>query len=284
MSEPLETIPQGHMTLAFNMKSSADCEAAKLTFATLNTELYRGADATGIIHYCRFIELNGVVYLLGDFDGGLENVLGEMAKHLGPVLEPLLIHVVDAPPVPIAQNAAAFVSWAQDNCLKAMTEYAACPGATVVKIKAAASAAGIVIEEYSGQQLALLPIMPMKGRLSVLAIEAAFNILYRYLKAGGDAVGTVHFVHLVEFPGDLIGFFTVYDGPWEKYLQDFADQLGPAFDLLFKFTKTSPPSPTSKHAAEFSKWVFDHELKPLAFYAAYPGLQVQDLKALLPCS
>ena len=53
-------------------------------------------------------------------------------------------------------------------------------------------------------------------------------------------MGTVHFAHLVELPGNHIGFFTIYDGPFDKYAQDFADKLGPAFDLIFKFTK--PPA------------------------------------------
>ena len=78
-----------------------------------------------------------------------------------------------------------------------------------------------------------------------------------------------------------VGFFTIYDGPFEKYTQDFADRLGPAFDLLFRFTKNPPPTPTAKNAGPFSAWVRDHDLAPLAFYSGYPGLQVQDVKALL---
>ena len=50
---------------------------------------------------------------------------------------------------------------------------------------------------------------------------------------------------------------------------------------MFKFTKNPPPTPTSKNAAPFTKWVKDHDLAPLAFYSGYPGLQVQDVKALL---
>ena len=281
MRNPTDTSVQGHLTLAFPMKSPADCAALREKIPTLVSDLYRGADATGIVHYGRFIELNGTIYLLADYDGELETVLAALARHLGAVLDPLLAHVSAPPPTPVADNTAAFVKWAKDHCLKEMADYVACPGATVHKIKSLAAAAGITLEPYTGQQLALLPIMPMKGRLSVFAVQAVFALFYRYLKAGADGVGTVHFVHLVEFPGHLIGFFTVYDGPWDKYLQDFAEQLGPAFDILFRFTKTASPMPTSKHAGEFSKWVFDHELKPLAFYAAYPGLQVQDVKALL---
>ena len=281
MSDSENSITQGHFTLSFPMKTPADTAAARELIPTLIPDLYRGGDATGIIHYCRFVELDGTIYLLADFDGAVESVLGEMARHLGPVLDPLLAHVSEPPPMPVADHAAAFVKWAKEHLLDELLGYVACEGASVQQIKALASAAGIALEPYTGQQLPLLPIMPMKGRLAVFMMEGAFKLFYPLLKKGADGVGTVHFVHLAEFPGLKVGFFTVYDGPWDKYLQDFAEQLGPAFDLLFKFTKDSPPYPTSKHAAEFSKWVFDCELKPLAFYAAYPGLQVQDIKALL---
>ena len=131
------------------------------------------------------------------------------------------------------------------------------------------------------QQLPLLVIMPMKSRLSIIAVGAAFRVLPHYINKGGDSVGTVHFAYLVKLPHNQLGFFTVYDGPFDKYAQDFADQLGPAFDLMFRFTKNPPPVPTSKNAASFSTWVADHDLTPLAFYSGYPGLQVQDVKALL---
>jgi hypothetical protein len=278
---PAGEVKQSHLTLTFPMKSSADCAAAKEKIPSLVPELYRGADAMGTIHYCRFIELNGTIYLLADFDGELEPILEDLAKYLGPVLDPLLVHVSEPPLTPVSSNATVFGKWARVHCIEEMAEYVACPGATVKKIKSLAAAAGIEPEKYTGQQLPLLPMMPMKGRLSMLAVEGVFKVFYGPLKKGADGVGTVHFVHLVEFPGQLIGFFTVYDGPWDKYLQDFATNLGPAFDLLFQFTTDRPPFPTSKHASEFSQWVFDHELKPLAFYAAYPGLQVQDIKAML---
>ena len=63
--------------------------------------------------------------------------------------------------------------------------------------------------------------------------------------------------------------------------QDFAEKLGPAFDLIFKFTVDPPPTPTAKNAEAFTKWVQAHDLPPLGFYAAYPGLQVQDVRELL---
>ena len=91
----------------------------------------------------------------------------------------------------------------------------------------------------------------------------------------------MHFAHLVQLPNNQIGFFTIYDGPFEKYTQDFAEKLGPAFDLIFKFTIDPPPTPTAKNAAAFTKWVEAHDPPPIGFYVAYPGLQVQDVRELV---
>ena len=263
------------------MRSRAGTSAVMDQLAGSQAALYEAADAIGTLHYCRFIAVDEAIYLLADFDGPLDDVLEALAGQLGSILDPVLEQVTDPPPTPVASNVEAFVPWARAHCIRAFADYSAYPGATVRQIASEAAAAGIELDVASATQLPLLVIMPMKGRLSILAVEAAFQLLTGYLKKGGDSVGTVHFASLVKLPGNQVGFFTIYDGPFEKYTQDFADRLGPAFDLLFKFTKNPPPTPTAKHAGPFSTWVRDHDLAPLAFYSGYPGLQVQDVKALL---
>jgi hypothetical protein len=273
---------QGHLTLTFPMKSRADGATVRDQFPGLVAELSRAADAMGTLHYCRLTALDdGTVLLLADFDGHLEAVLADLPKYLGPVLDPLLAHVSDPPPIPVADDPTAFVAWARARSVKAFTGYVTAPGVTAQKIKSAATRAGIELDADSATQLPLLVIMPMKNRFSVMAVSGALKVLRSYLTTGGDSVGTVHFAHLVALPGNHVGFFTIYNGPFDKYTQDFADKLGPAFDLMFKFTKDPPPTPTSKNAASFSQWVKDHDLTPLAFYCGYPGLQVQDVRALL---
>ncbi len=193
-------------------------------------------------------------------------------------------HVSDAPPTPVASNAKAFVAWARAHPIPPIADYAysAYPGATVRQIRSAGRAgrrrarrggraAASTARHHADEE------SPRRSSPS----EQPSSVLPRYLNKGGDAVGTVHFAHLVKLPHNQVGFFTVYDGPFDKYAQDFADQLGPAFDLLFRFTKNPPPTPTSKNAGTFSTWVKEHDLTPLAFYSGYPGLQVQDVKALL---
>jgi hypothetical protein len=66
-----------------------------------------------------------------------------------------------------------------------------------------------------------------------------------------DKVGTPHFAQFVPLEDRQLGFFTVYDGSFDKYIDDFTSHIGEVFDVLFKFTKDAPPSPCRKHVQEF---------------------------------
>ena len=83
------------------------------------------------------------------------------------------------------------------------------------------------------------------------------------------------------FEHNHIGFFTIFDGDMEKYFQDFADKTSFVFDALFPRVVGGPPTPVAKNAQEFYQWGLDNNYPPIGFYSAYPGLSVQDIKALL---
>jgi len=78
-----------------------------------------------------------------------------------------------------------------------------------------------------------------------------------------------------------VGFFTVYDGSFDKYIADFTKYIGEVFDLIFKFIKNPPPSPCRKHLQEFIDYAAGASRAPIGFYEAYPGLSVQDIHALI---
>jgi hypothetical protein len=94
-------------------------------------------------------------------------------------------------------------------------------------------------------------------------------------------VGTPHFAQFVPLEDNQIGFFTVHDGSFEKYIADFTKNIGQVFDLIFKFTKNPPPSPCRKHLQEFIDFAAAANRSPIGFYQAYPGLSVQDIHALI---
>ena len=96
-----------------------------------------------------------------------------------------------------------------------------------------------------------------------------------------DSLGTLHFSHWVPFEHNHLGFFTIYDGDFDKYIQDFAEKTSFVFDAVFPHVTGGPQTPVAKNAQAFHQWALENNYPPIGFYSAYPGLGVQDIRALL---
>ena len=83
------------------------------------------------------------------------------------------------------------------------------------------------------------------------------------------------------FDSNHLGFFTIFDGDFAKYIQDFADKTSFVFDAVFPHVDGAPPTPVAKNANAFYEWALENNHPPIGFYSAYPGLGVQDVRALL---
>ena len=83
------------------------------------------------------------------------------------------------------------------------------------------------------------------------------------------------------FENNHLGFFTIFDGDFAKYIQDFADKNSFVFDTVFPHIVGAPPTPVAKNAQAFYQWALENNHPPIGFYSAYPGLSVQDIRALL---
>ena len=70
-----------------------------------------------------------------------------------------------------------------------------------------------------------------------------------------------------------------YDGSLDKLVQDLSPKLGPVFDQVFEYVIDAPPAPVWINVPAFVKWTNGHNLKPWAFYSAFPTLSVQDIRA-----
>ena len=134
----------------------------------------------------------------------------------------------------------------------------------------------------NSSQSTLLAYMTFKSRVQGFVVKHVAQALVgeRGHKAA-DAIGTLHLCHFVPFENNRLGFFTVYDGDFEKYIQDFADKTSFTFDALFPTVVGAPPTPVAKNAQAFIQWASENNYPPIGFYSAYPGLSVQDIKALL---
>src|SRR5271169_885570 len=270
---------QNHFTLSFPLKSPADAKAVAEQLPPLMPGLFQAAETIGTIHYSRFTVLSEKTLLfLGDFDGEFGQLMAGLAAGAGPVFDTLFEHVDNPPSTPVAANADAFVEWTTAHLIHAVNLYTAYPKVTAREIKALASAADV---SGAGELHPFLVILPIKSKLAFIEVQLILRARGHGTTKDLDKVGTPHFAQFVPLEDNQIGFFTVYDGSFDKYIADFTKNIGPIFDLLFKFTKGAPPSPCRKYLQEFIDFAAGANRTPIGFYQAYPGLSVQDIHALI---
>jgi hypothetical protein len=270
---------QNHFTLSFPLKSPADATALAEQLPPLMPGLFQATDSIGRVHYSRFTVLSERTLLfLGDFDGDFGQLMADLARLAGPVFDPILLHVDNPPPTPVAANADAFIKWTKAHLIHAVNLYTAYPAVTAREIKALASAADI---SGAGELHPFLVILPIRSYLHFIAVQLILRARGSGTTKDLDKVGTPHFAQFVPLEDNQIGFFTVYDGSFEKYIADFTKNIGEVFDLIFKFTKNPPPSPCRKYLQEFVDFAAGANRAPIGFYQAYPGLSVQDIHALI---
>ena len=179
----------------------------------------------------------------------------------------------------MANNSAAFIDWVKHHSTNPLIIYSAFANASVQDIKSSARAAGFT---GSGEQHPLLISLPMKSKLKAFIFEdVVLKAAASKMTAGADSVGTLHFAHFVPLADTHLGFFTVYDGTFEKYMADFTEKIGPVFDLMFKYVADPPPTPVAKNAKAFLDYSGAMNRPAIGFYSAYPGVAVQDVRALL---
>src|SRR6266567_1568134 len=144
--------------------------------------------------------------------------------------------------------------------------------------KALASAADV---SGVGELHPFLVILPIKSYLHFIAVQLILRARGSGTTKDLDYVATLHSAQFVPLEVNQIGFFTVYDGSFDKYIADLTKNIGEVFDLIFKFTKNPPPSPCRKYLQEFVDFAAGANRTPIGFYQAYPGLSVQDIHALI---
>jgi hypothetical protein len=270
---------QNHFTLSFPLKTPADAKSIAEQLPPLMPTMFKAEDSLGTIHYSRFTVLSDKTLLfLGDFDGEFAQLMADLAKTAGPIFDAIFQHVNNPPPSPVASNSDAFVEWTAEHLVTAVNLYTAYPGVTAKEIKALAAAADVA---GAGELHPFLVILPMKSKLAFIEVELILRARGSGTTKDLDKVGTPHFAQFVKLEDNQIGFFTVYDGSFDKYIADFTKNIGPIFDLLFKFTKGAPPSPCRKYLQEFIDFAAGANRTPIGFYQAYPGLSVQDIHALI---
>jgi hypothetical protein len=271
---------QSHLTIDFPIKGPANAKALTEELPPLMPGFAKTQDQLGTVHFSRFmVKGDEKLLFLSDIDGEVDAHIDRLVENAGPVFDTIFKHVDDPPATPVASNPQRVIKWLKSRVPKPLDTYFAYDDASVQDIKAAARAAGFT---GNTSQAPLLTYMAFKSRVQGFVSKAVGPAMLREKgHKANDVVGTLHFSHWVPFENNHLGFFTIFDGDFAKYIQDFADKTSFAFDTIFPHIVGAPPTPVAKNAQAFYQWALENNYPPIGFYSAYPGLSVQDIKALL---
>jgi hypothetical protein len=271
---------QSHLVVDFPIKGPAIAKALPQELPPLMPDLASAQDGLGTVHFSRFmVEGDEKLLFLSDIDGETDQHIERLVESAGPVFDVIFTYVDNPPPTPVADNPERAAKWLKRHVREPLDTYFAYGDASVQDIKACARAAGV---KGSTSQGTLLTYLAFKSRAQAFAVKhVAGALIGDKGRKASDSIGTLHVSHWVPFEHNHVGFFTVYDGDFEKYIQDFADKTSFVFNALFPRVVGGAPTPVEKNAHAFYQWALDNNYPPIGFYSAYPGLSVQDIKALL---
>ena len=270
---------QSHLVIDFPIAAPASAKALPDELSAVMPDLAKAQDDLGTVHFSRFmVEGEEKLLFLSDIDGEVDPHIERLVERAGLVFDAIFEHVDDPPATPVADDPQRVVKWLKHHVGEPIDTYFAYEDASVQEIKAAASAASFT---GATTQAPLLTYMSIKSLLQGFALKLAARSIKDKGKEASDSLGTLHFSDWVPFEKNHLGFFTIFDGDFAKYIQDFADKTSFVFDAIFPHVEGAPPTPVAKNAKAFYEWALEANHPPIGFYSAYPGLGVQDIRALL---
>jgi cytochrome P450 len=92
----------------------------------------------------------------------------------------------------------------------------------------------------------------------------------------------VHFARFVFLRDDTeLGLFTVFDGPFDDYIEHFARVAGTLFDKIFEHIEPTPPLPVHNYPTQFVELIAKFNVESAAgyFFSAYPTRSVKEINA-----
>ncbi len=261
------------------IKGPASAKALPEELPALMPDLAKAQDDLGTVHFSRFmVRGEDKLLFLSDIDGEIDQHIERLVERASPVFDAIFNHVDDPPATPVASNPQGVIKWMKHHVREPLDVFFSYENASVQDIKAAANAAGFT---GNTSQSCLLTYMSIKSRLQGFALKLAARSIGEKGHEDADSVGTLHVAHFVPFEHNHLAFFTVYDGDFAKYIQDFAEKTSMMFDTLFPHIDGAPPTPVAENAQAFYQWALANNYPAIGFYNAYPGLSVLDIRALL---
>ena len=93
-----------------------------------------------------------------------------------------------------------------------------------------------------------------------------------------NRIGTVHFARFTFLGNNQVAVITTYDGDFERYINEFTDNIGDVFNALLAHVENAPPLPVQTYRQEFLNYIRTIDRGCVGtFYSAYPDRTVLDI-------
>lgn len=100
-----------------------------------------------------------------------------------------------------------------------------------------------------------------------------------------NKLGTVHFARFALLGNDQVAVITTYDGDFDRYINEFIDEIGDVFNALLAHVENAPPLPVQTFRQEFLDYIRTIDRRCVGtFYSAYPERTVLDIHDLVSTS
>ena len=149
--DPRATMKQNPLTLIMKIKSPEDSAALQAMLSKFmsmprdQNPINVALDRLAKVHFARFVFMdnNTSLAVITSYDDSFEDYINDFVNVIGDIFNALLMHMDDAPPLPVQNNREAFLAYVKKNDLRCLGNfYSAYPSLGVKTILAQAAASG----------------------------------------------------------------------------------------------------------------------------------------------
>lgn len=147
---------QNALNLIATIKSPEDQIALQALLEQSGEINTRILTAVGTVHFARFVFLanNTQLALFTDYDHDLDSYVLDFIKVAHDLFNALLVHIADAPPLPVQEHPNEFVKWVHDHDAPSVAGYffSAYPNLTVPDVLSLAHSGAPATEDWDSVQ------------------------------------------------------------------------------------------------------------------------------------
>jgi hypothetical protein len=132
----LEGQVQNALNLYLPLKNPTQMPALLATLQAASSEVNQALRSLHYVHFARFLPMpdGSALWVITEYDGGLENYIMDFVAVLGDVFTALLQFVRGASPLPVQRHPREFVEFVAQHNLSQVHAWSAYPAVTVIDI------------------------------------------------------------------------------------------------------------------------------------------------------